>query len=204
MWRCSWDYRLYSRVLQAEEVEKCDHLKIYKSIASFPDPDNVLFSQQWQWHFLPALYFVLLITWSIEFSDCGQLLYRCISLIYLPFIPPRLLFPFSGGRVADLNPPSSRGERWNRETGGGIRWTRKGSLSKSRKTTREEGNFEKECREGSWEKERRWGGRRRFCDSRQREAVLRCQPAAPSGVVKCIRPVHWEAVKWLAALQDRS
>lgn len=28
-----------------------------------------------------------------------------------------------------------------------------------------------------------------------REAVLHCQAAAPSGVVKCIRPVHWEAVK---------
>lgn len=144
MWRCSWDYGPYSRVLRAEEVEKCDHLKIYKSIASFPDPDNVLFSQQWQWHFLPVLYFVLLITWSTEFSDCGQLLYRCISLIYLPFIPARLLFPFSGGRVFRFKPPRApegsgeterqaegyggleRGVYWNQEKrrGGGQLWKR--------------------------------------------------------------------------------
>lgn len=28
-----------------------------------------------------------------------------------------------------------------------------------------------------------------------RQAVLHCQPAAPSGALKCIRPVHWEAAK---------
>jgi len=28
-----------------------------------------------------------------------------------------------------------------------------------------------------------------------RGAVLHCQASAPSGVVKCIRAVHWEAVK---------
>lgn len=161
------------------------------------------FSQQWQRHFLQASYLVLLITWSIEFWDCGQLLYRCISLIYLPFIPPRLLFPFSGGRVFDLNPRAPEGSGETERQAEGYGGLERGVYRNQEKTTGAGvGATLKE--NAGMVAERKREGRQRFCDSRQREAVLRCQPAAPSGVVKCIRPVHWEAVKWLAALQDRS
>lgn len=66
--------------------------------------------------------------------------------------------------------------------------------------TQEKKNQETDRREVNQKGREGWGGSSEAVTA-DREAVLRCQTLAPSGVVKCIRPVHWEAAKWLAALQ---